>query len=119
MTWIKKSVFLISEMKRIQLFHEALDRGLQALGYWGRKQHKPIISALSSASRPCQKERRPGYEIGLIFHVKLVGHLVFFMGLLVYQKLRNKLNYIYSTFTISEAKECRFHNKHACNKRKM
>ena len=57
-----KSIFLIPEMKRIQLFYEALDRSLQALGYWGRKQHKPIIShissALSRASRPCQKERR-------------------------------------------------------------
>ena len=33
-----------------------------ALWYWGRKQHKPIMShillALSRASRPCQKERR-------------------------------------------------------------
>ena len=61
MTGIEKSIFLISEMKRIKLFHEALGRDLQALGYWGRKQHKPIIShissALSGASRPCQKLR--------------------------------------------------------------
>ena len=44
----RESIFLISEMTRIQLFHEALDRGLPALGYWGRKQHKPIISHISS-----------------------------------------------------------------------
>ena len=32
MTWIEKSKFFISEMKRRQLFHEAMDRDLQVLG---------------------------------------------------------------------------------------
>ena len=57
-------------MKRIQLFHEALDRGLHAVGYWGRKQDKPIISHISSAlPGPLVLAKRnagSGYEIVLM-----------------------------------------------------
>ena len=58
----KINIFFKSVMKRIQLFHEALDRGLQVLGYWGRKQHEPItftyligvIQSLSSLPKGTQ-----------------------------------------------------------------
>ena len=86
---IEKTIFWISEMKRIQLFHEGLDRVLQALGYWGTGAGNSINQSYHISHRRypgplvlVKRNAGSGYEIVLMPAAILTWQIPVVFGLL-------------------------------------